>query len=290
MASNLEKANVPKGIKTVIYQKKPEIEGHFKRILRGCKRIGLEGSAYYSFYLKMKKWLPRRKFVDVSEKLYQIRSIKSKNEVVKIQKAIRIAEASMQKVLSKTRPGLSEEKIEQMLKSEFLKHGADVNFCIVQVDSNSAGIHRRVSKRKLKNVLLLDIGPVYKGYASDITRTFFFGKNTKLQKEVYDAVLRAQKTAISKIKPGVKASEVYLAAKTSLGRWSKYFTHGLGHGIGLDYHEYPSLSEESKDVLKPGMVFTIEPGVYLPGKFGVRVEDDVLVTKKGYKLLSHFKK
>ncbi|MFA5100576.1 MAG: M24 family metallopeptidase, partial [Candidatus Omnitrophota bacterium] len=131
-------------------------------------------------------------------------------------------------------------------------------------------------------------GVEYQGYKSDLTRVFFLGKINTLVARVYDIVLTAQARALALIKPGVKPSIVDKAARQYISDkgYGRYFVHSLGHGIGLQIHEAPSLSAKVEQVLRPGMVFTVEPGIYLPGRFGIRIEDMVLVTRKGCEVIS----
>jgi Xaa-Pro aminopeptidase len=136
--------------------------------------------------------------------------------------------------------------------------------------------------------VLIDIGIDYCGYKSDLTRVFFLGKINSLYKKIYAIVRRAQERAIKKMRPGVPIAKVDAAARHYITRegYGGFFGHNLGHGIGLEVHESPGLSPKAKGKLLPGMVITVEPAIYLPGKFGVRLEDMVLVTRKGCEVLS----
>ena len=136
--------------------------------------------------------------------------------------------------------------------------------------------------------MLVDMGVEVNGYKSDLTRVFFLGKITSIQRKVYQIVREAQARAIEAIRPGIAISVVDDIARdhiTACG-YGKFFGHSLGHGIGLEVHEDPSISNKNKAIIREGMVFTVEPGIYLPGKFGIRIEDMVLVTKKGFEVLS----
>jgi Xaa-Pro aminopeptidase len=149
------------------------------------------------------------------------------------------------------------------------------------------------SKRIEKGDLVtLDMGAVYDGYTADMTRTVVVGKANKRQKEVYNIVLKAQKEAISRVKPQIKACDLDKVARESIKKagYEKYFGHGLGHGIGLLIHDNPTINPRSQQVLEPGMVITIEPGIYIPNWGGVRIEDDVLITKGGCEVLTTSKK
>jgi len=161
---------------------------------------------------------------------------------------------------------------------------------IVAFGPHSAEPHHVNSRRRLakNDTALLDIGCVYQGYCSDLTRTFFLGKICELQKQIYSLVSEAQTLAVKGIRSGRKASDIDGIARSVISRrgYGPQFIHSTGHGVGIDIHEPPRISNKDNTVLKPGMVITVEPGIYLPGKFGVRIEDTVLVTHKGNEVLT----
>jgi len=161
---------------------------------------------------------------------------------------------------------------------------------IVQFGENSAIPHGEPSNRKLKNGdnILIDTGHTEDGYWSDLTRTFFFGRKTKEFKEIYGIVEKAQAAAIKAVRPGVSCESIDKAARDVIEEagYGEYFIHRTGHGLGLDIHEQPYLVKGNKTRLRSGMAMTIEPGIYLPDRFGVRIEDDVVVTRNGCKVLS----
>jgi len=151
--------------------------------------------------------------------------------------------------------------------------------------ANSAFAHHIPGARKLQDgeCVLIDIGVDVRGYKSDLTRVFFLGKINSLTRRIFNIVRAAQQRAIARVKPGVKANRVDSASREFIVKlgYGKHFEHNLGHGVGLEVHEAPHISPRSQEVLRPGMVFTVEPAIYLPGKFGIRIEDMVLVTDKG---------
>ena len=161
---------------------------------------------------------------------------------------------------------------------------------IIATGARSSMPHCQTNRTLVKNdeVLLVDMGVVFEGYHSDLTRPVFLGKMSPLQKKIYRTVWDAQRLGIQKAGPGVPASEVDAACRRSIEKsgYGRYFGHGTGHGVGLEIHEAPSVSSRSKTILQPGMVITVEPGIYLPGKFGVRIEDMVLITNKGNEVLT----
>jgi Xaa-Pro aminopeptidase len=188
-------------------------------------------------------------------------------------------------------PGLSERQIVLKLEHFVKSHGAEFSFPpIIASGPNSCYPHARATDRIIRNNegVLLDFGIDLNGYKSDLTRNFFLGRITPRVKQVYEALILAQREAISIIKPGISCSQVDAQARKVLRKFglAKYFGHSLGHGVGLDIHEAPRLSSQSTGVLETGMIVTVEPGVYIPHQFGIRVEDMVLVTKEGCEVLS----
>jgi Xaa-Pro aminopeptidase len=194
------------------------------------------------------------------------------------------------------REGITEYEAAAYLRYLMVKAGAeDQAFDIMfQIGSHSSLPHGRPTDRKLRGNtnILLDWGAKRAGYHSDLTRTFFLGTIPPQLRKIHHVVLEAQQASIAKIAPGVPMSEVDAAGRNIIAKagYGKAFGHSTGHGIGLDIHEQPSLSSRSKGVLQPGMVVTVEPGIYLPGVGGVRIEDDVLVTPEGHRVLSKLPK
>lgn len=225
--------------------------------------------------------------------------IKSKSEILKIKKAIEISEQAFAEILKFIKVGMTELEIKSELERLQYALGAErMAFdTIVAVGKNTANVHHLPTKTKIKDgdILMLDFGCVYKGYHSDITRTVFVGGRrvkSKKQKEllkIYEIVKSALQLAIEKVKDGATCKEVDAAARDyiKLSGYGEDFPHATGHGLGLEIHEAPRISFKSDEVLHAGMVVTIEPGVYVPGLGGVRIEEDVLVTKRGCKLLTN---
>lgn len=240
-----------------------------------------------------------KKIVDTDGVLSQLRVIKDRVELSLIRKAIQCQQKGLQAILADLRIGQSEAEIAARLEFEMKKQGADgAAFSTnVSAKANSSKPHYRPSSRaKLTRdkPLLIDWGARVDGYCSDMTRAWGVGSMPKKIREIYAIVLDAQLAAIDAIGPGVKCKEVDAVARRIIdgAGYGECYGHGLGHGIGLDVHEAPNLSPRSgpKDVLKEGMVVTVEPGIYLPGVGGVRIEDDVLVTAKGHRVMSDWPK
>lgn len=232
---------------------------------------------------------------NISKIVADARAIKSREEIGAIRRAIAIAQNSMAKAVESLREGVTEMEIVNVIESEFRKRGALNAFTtIVAFGEHSAHPHAVPSTRKLAkgDIVKIDLGAKIFGYCSDITRTVVFGSATTRQQEMLRSVIRAQEDAIETIKPGVPAADVDASARKALAsaKLLKFFTHSTGHGVGIDVHEKPLLGPGSKDTLREGMVVTVEPGVYMHGFGGVRVEDMVLVVEDGYELLTSIEK
>ena len=218
---------------------------------------------------------------DCSEYIFTLTSVKTAGEIEIIKQSCAIAEKSFYQLLPLIKEGVTEKDLKAELEYLMAKNGGDKpSFdTIVAFGENSAIPHHKTSSAKLKNNLhiLIDFGTFYSGYASDMTRTLFFGTPTEEYKKVYDAVKTAHLTAYQNITSGISGMVADGFARNLLKSrgFGEYFTHSLGHGIGVKIHEAPRLSLKSDYVLKDGNVFSIEPGVYLNGKFGVRIEDTV---------------
>ena len=221
---------------------------------------------------------------DCSKDMVASMKIKSDEELKNIKKACAIAEASLKCVLPLIKEGISELELAAALEAEFKKHGAsNPSFeTIVAFGKNAAVPHHETGSTRLKNneCVLIDFGCLYKGYCSDMTRTFFYGKPDKQFKKAYEAVLEAHLAAEKGIYAGIECVAADKIARDILEErgYGKYFTHSLGHGIGVNIHEPPALSPKGKGTLENKMVFSIEPGVYLDGKFGIRIENTVTLS------------
>lgn len=220
-----------------------------------------------------------------------LRSVKSKTEIKNIKTACSIVSKVYSEIKNKIKPGITELDIYYEIEKLFAKYKVEKSFkTIVASGSNSANPHHISCNRKfLKNdIILIDMGCVYKGYCSDLTRVVFLGKINVQAKKIWALVKEAHDVSLKTVKSGQKCSVIDESARFAIKKagFADNFIHGTGHGVGLDIHEHPSLSQKSKDILKENMVVTIEPGVYFNGKFGIRIEDTVLVTKNGYKILT----
>lgn len=235
---------------------------------------------------KWKKVVKGKNWKRIQNPIEEMRLIKDAHEIRLMKKSQFLGEQTLEEIKYNLKAGVTEIQIANLIKTTGIKLGADdISFePIVGFGANSAVPHHQNTHKKLKkgDMILIDMGMKFQGYCSDMTRVFFTKKPTNEQARVYNAVLEAQKIAIAEIKAGAKCALTDKKARKSLGDLNEYFKHSLGHGIGLDVHENPSLSQKSKETFKEGMVVTVEPGVYLEGKFGVRIEDMGRVTKSGY--------
>jgi Xaa-Pro dipeptidase len=222
----------------------------------------------------------------------KLREIKDSTEINILRQSARVADAVMHQVIELQQFPTTEIEMSETINSFFKANGATgLSFDpIVCFGKNSASPHHVMSERgsQLNQTILLDIGGVFKGYCSDITRTLYHGKENDEFKDVYQIVKDTQLQAIDKIKPGITLAEIDRFVRLQFRKWGldDYFIHRTGHGIGLELHEGPFIYENNSEVVKEGMVFTIEPGLYLPNKFGVRIEDVVAVTKNGHEVLN----
>ena len=239
---------------------------------------------------------PETAFVSAEEHLRQLRMIKDEAEISKIREACALADYAIEAGCAEIREGITELEILAAIEYELKKKGvAQMSFStMVLTGSNGASPHGipGTSIVKKGDFVLFDLGVVVDGYCSDITRTVAFGDVNEVQKEIYDTVLKAQLAAIEASKPGVPCADVDQIARKIIRNagYGEFFPHRLGHGLGIGVHEYPSLTETNSLKLEKGMVYTIEPGIYVPNVAGVRIEDDILVTENGVEVLTKFPK
>ncbi len=223
-----------------------------------------------------------------------LRMRKDANELERMCRAAGMAQDAMTATLAQFRPGMTEREIDALLKIAILESGAEnVSFNpIISGGPNSANPHASPSDRPVNEgeFLLFDWGVYFGGYASDITRTFPVGEMESEMRQIYALVQEANAAGRAAVKPGVTCGEVDAAARRVIesGGYGGYFTHRTGHGLGLQVHEPPFIVADNDRILEPGMTFSIEPGIYLPGRGGVRIEDDVVVTEDGGESLTTF--
>lgn len=238
----------------------------------------------------LKKIFPNMSFESssqLSNTIEQMRIIKDSEEFNKITKAQRIAEAAFDELLSKVHVGMTEREIALLLDFEMQKRGSEgVSFDTIALSGQNTSLpHGVPSDKEICNgeFVLCDFGAVYEGYHSDMTRTFCMGEPSDEMKRVYSIVLEAQGEALSFVKSGISGKELDEKARSVIESYGfgENFGHSLGHGVGLEIHEMPNAAPSSSIILSENMIITVEPGIYLTGKFGVRIEDFVYITSNG---------
>lgn len=233
---------------------------------------------------------------ELSERIKLLRLIKNENEVEKLKKAQNIAEKAYLEVLNIVKPGITEKQIALELEYLMKKNGAEkIAFDLITVTGKKTSLPHGVPgdvQVETGDFVTFDIGAVYEGYHSDMTRTVVIGEASDEQKKIYNIVLKAHLEGLKAVKAGVRCCDVDKVCRDIIKEegYGEYFGHGTGHGVGLEIHEEPRVNPKGETVLKPGMVITVEPGIYLPDKFGVRIEDTVLVTEEGFETFAHIPK
>lgn len=261
------------------------------------RRLGFQPEAMsVATHVALSKAIRPIRTVGINHLVPELRMTKDVREVASIEKACRVAEDAFKAVLRGLKPGMTERQIAADLQHEMIRGGAtEASFPIIVAEGpHSAKPHAVPGARKIKtgSAVLIDWGATVEGYRSDLTRVVFIRRIPPRFRKMYTCVLEAQEAAIRAIRPGARMCDVDAAARNVLkkAKMDRYFTHGLGHGLGRDIHEAPRLSRNETRPLAAGMVVTVEPGVYRAGLGGVRIEDDVLVTERGCRVLSRLSK
>jgi Xaa-Pro aminopeptidase len=278
------------------YKKKVEEIARRLRSMR-VKRVGFEASALsWESYQRLKGLLPRVSLIPLSEQIAGLRARKEPEEIQTIRRAVEIASEGFRDMLPRVKPGVREKTLRDFLENRMRRRGGEEPSFPTIVASGPRGAlpHGKASEKKLqkKEMAVIDFGARYQGYHSDETKTLILGRPDPSQKKIYDLVRRAQEKAMAAVRPGASVRRIDAAARNIISRagYGKFFGHGTGHGIGLAVHEPPTLSPRGSGVVEEGMVFSIEPGIYLPGWGGVRLEDLVLVTDRGCEVLTYLSK
>ncbi len=256
-------------------------------------RLGIEGdSMTVAFRERLAAKLGRVELVTTAGLVEELRMCKDKEEIAEIRRAVDYAQQAFDAVRKILHPEQTEKEVADALEHQMRRFGATgASFpSIVAVGDRAALPHYRPQQRRISEApfVLIDWGAVGRGYVSDLTRVLVTGKIPPKLERIYGVVLKAQERAIEAIKPGLTCEQVDAVARGVIEKagFGRQFGHGLGHGIGLEIHEAPRLAKGQSVKLKPGMVVTVEPGIYLPGFGGVRIEDDVLVTRGGHEVLT----
>lgn len=258
--------------------------------------IGIDKNWPARFLLGLMELQKESKFFNSSYIIDTLRTIKDDNEKDLMRTASKLNDAAMEKLKSIISDRLTEKQLANELKNIYEELGADgFSFSpIIAFADNGANPHGKPGNNIAKpgDAIILDIGCVKDNYCSDMTRTVFFKEVPPKGREIFEIVLEANKRAIAKVKPGARFCDIDAAARDYITEkgYGKYFTHRTGHSIGLECHDMGDVSSVNTDKVQPGMIFSIEPGIYLPGEFGVRIEDLVLVTEDGHEVLNSHNK
>lgn len=278
-----------------VVEHQPKASATVKELLEqsAVKELGFEPhDLSYAAFKGYEAELAGIKLVPADSLVEELRMIKDEAELTVMREAAELADRTFEHVLTTLKPGVTELEVALEIEFYMRRHGASgVSFdTIVASGERSALPHGKASERVIGSgeFVTFDFGAYYKGYCSDITRTVVVGKPADKHRAIYDIVLEAQLNALEHIKPGMTGKEADALARDVIDRhgYGDYFGHSTGHGLGMEVHEAPRLSKLSDTVLRPGMTVTVEPGIYLPGFGGVRIEDDVVVTEHGVQRLT----
>lgn len=253
------------------------------------KRIGINKNVFtLSVYKLFKKYFKKNKMTDISKLIEKTREIKSKEEIENIKKACKITDKVFSLLIKniKNKKLKTELSVVDFIEKEAKKFNCELAFNPVVASGKGAGVPHYEAKniRLRKGFCVIDLGVKYQNYNSDMTRTIYIGKPSKKEKELYYFLLKIQENTIKNIKITDSCGKIHHSVNKRLKNYAKYFNHGLGHGVGINIHELPNLTEKSKDRIQKNTVFTIEPGIYKLNKFGMRIEDTVLMKDKAVRL------
>ena len=292
-------ADLPYEVKAFPYDENPKTWTEvFRNAIKDFdldgKKIGVEPLAMRIFeYRYLQIAAPRATFPDATETIASLRMIKGEKEIDALRKAAEIAQDALKATLPMIKIGVSEKEIASELLSQLLKHGSETPLPfqpIVSGGENSANPHATPTARELQegDLLVIDWGARYDDHVSDITRTFAMDEIDAEYRKIHEIVQEANAAGRAAAKSGLPAKVVDIAARTVIedAGYGEYFTHRTGHGIGMEGHEAPYMRADNERILEVGMAFTVEPGIYLPNRNGVRIEDDLVITKNGAESLS----
>jgi Xaa-Pro dipeptidase len=276
------------GFDVLVYNTISERNEILKNAFKDDVNVGLNYSALtLDLYKNLMKLIPDKEFIDVAQSIDESRKIKEESELKNIREAAKIASDSFQDFTKTFRGGMTESELAANIVYTMMKNGASGESfnTIVAFGKNSAIPHYSPGNVKLKknDFILMDYGALYNRYCSDTTRTVVFGRADEKQKDIYETVKKAQYESKIALKPGVNGKDIDRIARNIIDeKYPGRFIHSLGHGVGLDVHDHPALSPSFDFMLKSNMVVTDEPGIYIPGFGGVRIEDDIIIKKNGY--------
>ncbi|MFA9558736.1 M24 family metallopeptidase [Evansella sp. AB-rgal1] len=280
-----------------------DTEDPFEKIKDACevrkvtvKKAAVENSISWERMKRIQNSFPGLELIEADEPILSQRIVKTEEEIAILREAAKLADFGVEIGVKTLSEGITETEVVAKIEYELKKKGVrEMSFSTMVLFGEKGGDpHGKPGNRKLKkgDSVLFDLGVIWKGYCSDITRTVFFDHVTKRDQEVYEIVLLAQNAALEKCKKDNSISLLDRAARDIISEngFGEYFPHRIGHGLGIEVHEYPSLNETNSNTLQVGMTFTIEPGIYISNELGVRIEDDVLITETGFETLTKFPK
>jgi len=296
-------ASLPYKLQVFPYSENPsEWDGAFRKAAQALgldgKRIGVEPRQLRLLEFRhVKAGAPEADYPDASEVLASLRLRKDQAEVEAMRRAVKIAQGALEATIPLIKIGMTEKELSSELVVQLLRQGSEPELPFAPIVSggpNGANPHASPSERKLQpgDLLVVDWGAAYDGYISDLTRTFAVGEVDEEYKKIHEIVQAANAAGRAAGKPGVPCAHVDKAARDVIEKagYGKYFTHRTGHGIGMEGHEEPYMRGDNMQLLEPGMAFTVEPGIYLPNRNGVRIEDNVVITETGADVLSDMRR
>lgn len=291
----LEGTTAKKGLGNVhIYETREERDALFSKLLKGCARIGVNGSSVTHKAAEYIRKITSSELVDVSANISAVTAVKDRKEIAEIRKACRISSDTACYIPKMIHRGMTEKEAAWLIDSRMRADGGSGNAfeTIAAFGGNSAEPHHTPSDRRLRigDTALFDFGTKYGMYSSDLTRTVFLGEPDRVLRDAYEVVRKAKDAGMERMRDGAPAKDADTAAREIIdaSAFRGRFIHSFGHGIGMNVHEGPSVSQRTDEILKAGMVVSAEPGIYLPGLGGIRIEDTILITKDGAEALTEF--
>ncbi|MBS1712288.1 MAG: aminopeptidase P family protein [Armatimonadetes bacterium] len=282
------------GLEVVVFQNPRSLDDVIEEqaAAAGASKIGFESSLTYGQWKKRRDRISAVEWVESPDLIRDLRMVKTADEVKRIKAACQLADACIENITRLIQVGRTEHEIGLDIEFFYRRHGAGIAFDpIVASGPNSAKPHAHPGERRIArgDFVTIDCGGRLDGYCSDITRTFVAGEASDRHREIYDLVLKAEVECCALLQPGAQGKEVDGHARKLFAEkgLDHHFGHGLGHGLGIDVHDPGGLSPTVDQPIAEGMVFTVEPGIYIEGFGGVRIEDDVLVTAAGPEILTH---
>ena len=259
-----------------------------------CENVGFEENyVTYAMYKKYMHIYKINNFIEAESIINKLRMIKDSEEIENIREACRITDECFTFLREYIKPGMTEKQIARKIQNYYMDYADGISFePIVASGENSSKPHAIPTERTIKqnDIITIDMGCKIKGYCSDMTRTIFIGQPTEEQKRVYNLVLDNQEKSLREMKDGASIKDIAKIVTSNFSLQGYDLVHSLGHGVGLDIHEAPFIREANDSTLKENMVVTNEPGIYIPGNFGVRIEDTILITKEGQEVFTKSKK